>query len=72
MIQQHGMLGTDGPVVHGVVPSGVATVTDPLPAVGVSNAPSRAAAAQGAAAFAVTVRTLSTVPSPSKSVGLRV
>jgi hypothetical protein len=26
MIAQHGMLGTFGPVVHGVVPSGVATV----------------------------------------------
>lgn len=34
MIQQHGMLGTDGPVVHGVVPSGVATVTLQYPASG--------------------------------------
>ena len=34
MIQQHGMLGTFGPVVHGVVPSGVATVTLQYPASG--------------------------------------
>ena len=34
MLEQHGMLGTDGPVLNGVVPSGVATVTLEFPASG--------------------------------------